>query len=162
MTRKHFIKLAEALKSVQADIKTIDAIARVCESENHNFDWFKFVEACKSSDEACQCGQLFYFWWLFTSLNRRGEVKRGKYAPFLCLIDRRGEKGGYIYTYLQLLQHPANPHSYSILKYMQLITIELDRPLLFARHKVIGRFAPANSVAALPPKGLYRIGISRQ
>ena len=53
MTRKHFIKLAEALKSVQADIKTIDAIAKVCESENQNFDWFKFVEACKSSDEAC-------------------------------------------------------------------------------------------------------------
>ena len=53
MTTKHFIKLAEALKSVQADIKTIDAIARVCESENLNFDWFKFVEACKSPDEVC-------------------------------------------------------------------------------------------------------------
>ena len=159
MTRKHFRKLAEALKSAKASDELIEAIAYVCKSENPRFNFQTFREACK---EAKQYGQLFYSWWLFTSLSRRGEVKRGKYAPFLCLIDRRGEKGGYIYTYLQLLQHPANPHSYNILKYIQLITIELDRPLLFARHKVIGRFAPANSVATLPPKGLYRIGISRQ
>jgi hypothetical protein len=50
MTRKHFIKLAEALKSVKADIKTIDAIAKVCEEYNPNFDWFKFEQACREAD----------------------------------------------------------------------------------------------------------------
>jgi hypothetical protein len=49
MTRKHFIKLAEALKSVKADIKTVDAIAKVCEESNPNFDWFKFEQACRES-----------------------------------------------------------------------------------------------------------------
>ena len=44
------IKLTEP---TEADIKTIDAIAKVCESENQNFDWFKFVEASDSSNKVC-------------------------------------------------------------------------------------------------------------
>ena len=47
MTRKHFRKLAEALKSAKASNETIEAIAYVCKSENPRFDFQTFRKACK-------------------------------------------------------------------------------------------------------------------
>lgn len=49
MTRKHFRKLAEALKSAKASDELIEAIAYVCKSENPRFDFQTFREACKEA-----------------------------------------------------------------------------------------------------------------
>jgi hypothetical protein len=50
MTRKHFIKLAEALRDAKADDLLIERIARVCEESNPNFDYWRFAQACKEAD----------------------------------------------------------------------------------------------------------------
>ena len=47
MTRKHFRKLAEALKNAKASDELIEAIACVCKSENPRFNFQTFREACK-------------------------------------------------------------------------------------------------------------------
>jgi len=48
MTRKHFQALAEALRCSGASQETIEAVARVCEKHNPNFDWNRFDMACRS------------------------------------------------------------------------------------------------------------------
>ena len=160
MTRKHFRKLAEALKSAKASDELIEAIAYVCKSENPRFNFQTFREACK---EAKQYGQLFYSWWLFTFLSRRGEVKRGKYAPFLCLIDRRGEKGGYIQTYLDVFIA-----IFSCIQLYLVYIFSISRHISIYPYSILqGRY---KAFASLTLKnlnvnkltGLYRIGISRQ
>lgn len=45
MTRKHFQALAEALKEINADNRTIDAIAKVCSDSNPSFNWPLFKKA---------------------------------------------------------------------------------------------------------------------
>jgi len=49
MTRKHFRKLAEALRMSKASDETIEAIAYVCRSENPRFNFQTFIEACKEA-----------------------------------------------------------------------------------------------------------------
>ena len=48
MTRQHFRAIAEALRLSEASQETIDAIAKVCDVYNPNFDWDKFDTACKT------------------------------------------------------------------------------------------------------------------
>ena len=47
MSRRHFRKLAEALKNAKASDEIIEAIAYVCRSENPRFNFQTFKEACK-------------------------------------------------------------------------------------------------------------------
>ena len=47
MTRRHFRKLAEALKDAKASDEIIEAIAYVCRSENPRFNFQTFKNACK-------------------------------------------------------------------------------------------------------------------
>ena len=47
MTRKHFRKLAEALRDAKASDEIIEAVAYVCRSENPRFNFQTFKEACK-------------------------------------------------------------------------------------------------------------------
>ena len=48
MTRQHFQAIAEALRLSEASQETIDAIAKVCDKYNPNFDYDKFDMACRS------------------------------------------------------------------------------------------------------------------
>jgi len=48
MTRQHFQAIAEALRLSEASQETIDAIAKVCDRYNPNFDYDKFNMACRS------------------------------------------------------------------------------------------------------------------
>jgi hypothetical protein len=48
MTRQHFQAIAEALRLSEASQETIDAIAKVCDRYNPNFDYDKFDMACRS------------------------------------------------------------------------------------------------------------------
>jgi len=60
MSKKHFVALAQALKNVAAlaDLTetqhrlTAQAIADVCESNNRQFDYQRFLTACGVSKEA--------------------------------------------------------------------------------------------------------------
>lgn len=45
MTRKHYIALAEALKTTNATIETIMAVAKVCANDNARFDVERFKAA---------------------------------------------------------------------------------------------------------------------
>tara|TARA_A100001201_G_C4035691_1_gene185102 strand:+ start:58 stop:210 length:153 start_codon:yes stop_codon:yes gene_type:complete len=47
MTRKHFVAIAEILKDRNADENLIRDFALLCLDENPNFDYIKFVNACK-------------------------------------------------------------------------------------------------------------------
>ena len=48
MSRQHFQAIAEALRMTEASQETIDAIAKVCNRYNKNFDYDKFEMACRS------------------------------------------------------------------------------------------------------------------
>ncbi len=48
MTRQHFQAIAEALRLSEASQETIDAVAKVCNRYNSNFDWDRFDVACKT------------------------------------------------------------------------------------------------------------------
>ena len=48
MTRQHFEAIAEALRLSEASQETIDAVAKVCNRYNPNFDWDRFDVACKT------------------------------------------------------------------------------------------------------------------
>ena len=47
MTRKHFIRIAFILKENKVSQKTIEEFAVFCSNENPNFDYTKFINACK-------------------------------------------------------------------------------------------------------------------
>ena len=49
MTKKHFVRIAEILKNRNADEWMIGDFAIFFSEENPNFDYGKFVKACKGN-----------------------------------------------------------------------------------------------------------------
>ena len=47
MTRKHYIAIAETISLNKSKEAIILALASVFEADNPNFDWDKFVTACR-------------------------------------------------------------------------------------------------------------------
>jgi hypothetical protein len=46
MTRKHFIAMAAALKAADANYDICREMAGFCSSQNGNFDFGRFMDAC--------------------------------------------------------------------------------------------------------------------
>ena len=46
MTRKHFKELANIINHHHVDVDLLKAIIKFCESQNSNFDVYRFVDAC--------------------------------------------------------------------------------------------------------------------
>ncbi len=46
MTRKHFVKVSDVLRETKANKELCEHFARMCRSENNNFNKQRFMAAC--------------------------------------------------------------------------------------------------------------------